>query len=89
MTTASANDDDNFGTEQGQKIINSMLGTERRNRVLAGLYMGRSDVALMVRQSALHVWKVIVFFVFFNKTMGQFIKDWIHFYKLALRPCYS
>jgi len=60
MTTASANDDDNFGTEQGQKIINSMLGSERRNRVLAGLYMGRSDVALMVRQSALHVWKVIV-----------------------------
>jgi len=60
MTTASANDDDNFGTEQGQKIIHTMLGSERRNRVLAGLYMGRSDVALMVRQSALHVWKVIV-----------------------------
>ena len=58
MTTASANDDDNFGTEQGQKIIHTMLGAERRNRVLAGLYMGRSDVALMVRQSALHVWKV-------------------------------
>eukprot|EP00090_Calanus_glacialis_P034085 TRINITY_DN5691_c0_g1_i1.p1 TRINITY_DN5691_c0_g1~~TRINITY_DN5691_c0_g1_i1.p1 ORF type:complete len:2002 (-),score=813.41 TRINITY_DN5691_c0_g1_i1:71-5326(-) len=60
MTTASANDDDNFGTEQGQKIIHTMLGSDRRNRVLAGLYMGRSDVALMVRQSALHVWKVIV-----------------------------
>merc|ERR1719400_2754779 len=60
MTTASAGDDDNFGTEQGQKIISKLLGTERRNRVLAGLYMGRSDVALMVRQSALHVWKVIV-----------------------------
>merc|ERR1719336_247748 len=60
MTTASANDDDNFGTEQGQKIITNMLGSDRRNRVLAGLYMGRSDVALMVRQSALHVWKVIV-----------------------------
>ena len=60
MTTASASDDDIFGTEQGQKIISDMLGADRRNRVLAGLYMGRSDVTLMVRQSALHVWKVIV-----------------------------
>merc|ERR1719180_338029 len=58
MTTNS--DDDNFEIESGLNIITNMLGTERRNRVLAGLYMGRSDVALMVRQSALHVWKVIV-----------------------------
>lgn len=60
MTTESAGDDDNFGTENSQQAILRMLGSERRNRVLAGLYMGRSDTALMVRQSALHVWKVIV-----------------------------
>ena len=60
MSTQSAGDDDNFGTEASQRIVIKTLGLERRNQVLAGLYMGRSDVALMVRQASLHVWKVIV-----------------------------
>ncbi|XP_067121067.1 stalled ribosome sensor GCN1 [Centruroides vittatus] len=60
MSTETADEDDNFGTEQSHKAILYALGEERRNRVLAGLYMGRSDVALMVRQAALHVWKVVV-----------------------------
>ncbi|GBP56848.1 eIF-2-alpha kinase activator GCN1 [Eumeta japonica] len=60
MSTETASEDDNFGTEQSHQAIIHALGVERRNRVLAGLYMGRSDVALMVRQAALHVWKVVV-----------------------------
>lgn len=60
MTTETASEDDNFGTEQSHAAIIRFLGAERRNRVLAGLYMGRSDVSLMVRQAALHVWKVVV-----------------------------
>jgi len=60
MTTETASEDDNFGTEASSEIVEKRLGSERRNRVLAGLYMGRSDVALMVRQAALHVWKIIV-----------------------------
>lgn len=60
MSTETASEDDNFGTEQSHMAIINILGAERRNRVLAGLYMGRSDVALMVRQAALHVWKVVV-----------------------------
>ncbi|XP_063238170.1 stalled ribosome sensor GCN1 isoform X2 [Bacillus rossius redtenbacheri] len=60
MSTETADEDDNFGTEQSHQAIIDALGGGRRNRVLAGLYMGRSDVALMVRQAALHVWKVVV-----------------------------
>ena len=41
-------------------MVIGSLGIERRNRVLSGLYMGRSDTALLVRQASLHVWKVIV-----------------------------
>jgi len=60
MSTESASEDDSFGTENSQVAILDVLGRERRDRVLAGLYMGRSDTALLVRQAALHVWKVIV-----------------------------
>ncbi|XP_067931600.1 stalled ribosome sensor GCN1-like [Watersipora subatra] len=60
MSTETAHDDDNFGTEISQQMVINSLGPERRNRVLSGLYMGRSDTALHVRQASLHVWKVIV-----------------------------
>jgi hypothetical protein len=60
MTTEGADEDDNFGTESSHQAILEALGVDRRNRVLARLYMGRSDTAPLVRQAALHVWKVVV-----------------------------
>eukprot|EP00079_Xenopus_tropicalis_P029628 XP_012825198.1 PREDICTED: eIF-2-alpha kinase activator GCN1 [Xenopus tropicalis] len=60
MTTETASEDDNFGTVQSTKAIREALGADRRNRVLAGLYMGRSDTQLVVRQASLHVWKIVV-----------------------------
>lgn len=60
MTTESGHEDDNFGTEESQQALVDSLGVERRNHVLASLYMCRSDIALQVRQASLHVWKVVV-----------------------------
>jgi len=59
-TTESVDEDDNFGSETGLQAVTHSLGRDRRDRVLSGLYMGRSDIAATVRQSALHVWKTII-----------------------------
>ncbi len=46
---------------------------ERRNDVLARLYVVRTDVQYTVRQEALHVWKTVV--VNTPKTLGQILPD--------------
>lgn len=43
MSTESE-EDDNFGTEAAHQTLLKSLGKERRDRVLAGLYMGRCSV---------------------------------------------
>lgn len=43
----------------GRNLIKA-LGLERRNAVLAKLYMSRSDVQHPVRTAALHIWKTVV-----------------------------
>lgn len=60
MTTETADEDDNFGTEHSHSAIADALGGDRRNKLFSGLYMGRLDTSLMVRQSSVHVWKVVV-----------------------------
>ncbi|CAG8475625.1 4963_t:CDS:10 [Paraglomus occultum] len=53
-------EDEAGGTEASRKALLETLGRERRDRVLAALYIVRQDVAALVRSSALHVWKAIV-----------------------------
>jgi len=53
-------EDDALGTEEGVKAVGEVLGGERREIVLSTLYILRSDVNLLVRQSSIHVWKTIV-----------------------------
>jgi HEAT repeat protein len=53
-------DDEGASTEAQGRAIIEVLGKEKRNEVLAALYMVRTDISLSVRQAALHVWKTIV-----------------------------
>lgn len=53
-------DDEGASTEAQGRAIVDVLGKDRRNEVLAAVYMVRSDVSLTVRQAALHVWKTVV-----------------------------
>ncbi|KAL7109894.1 hypothetical protein ACP275_06G203700 [Erythranthe tilingii] len=53
-------DDEGSSTEAHGRAIIEVLGRDKRNEILAALYMVRTDVSLVVRQAALHVWKTIV-----------------------------
>ena len=68
MAGADDDDDENEGVEiyEGNATLNAaramaaVLGMERRNAILATLYLLRSDTSSGVRQCALQVWKTMV-----------------------------
>jgi hypothetical protein len=53
-------DDEGASTEAQGRAIIDVLGREKRNEVLAAVYMVPSDVSLTVQQAAFHVWKTVV-----------------------------
>ena len=46
--------------ESSRKALLDALGIERRDRVLAALYIVRQDGVAVVRQSSIQIWKVMV-----------------------------
>ncbi|CAM9654236.1 unnamed protein product, partial [Hapterophycus canaliculatus] len=55
-----ATEDDARGSTRAGEAIEEALGLDRRNSILASLYLIRSDTSAVVRQSALQVWKTVV-----------------------------
>ena len=46
--------------ETSRKALTEVLGAERRDRILSALYLARQDAIHAVRQSSIHIWKVLV-----------------------------
>ncbi|KAI0657693.1 ARM repeat-containing protein [Cubamyces menziesii] len=46
--------------ESSRKALVEVLGLERRDRILAALYLARQDAVNVVRQSSVHIWKALV-----------------------------
>ncbi|KAJ8518630.1 hypothetical protein ONZ45_g4322 [Pleurotus djamor] len=46
--------------ESSRKALTSVLGPERRDRILSALYLVRQDSVMVVRQSSIHIWKALV-----------------------------
>jgi len=47
-------------TESSRRALLEVLGQERRDRILAALYLVRQDGVVVVRQSSIQIWKVLV-----------------------------
>lgn len=48
------------GADHARKVLLEALGAERRDRVLATLYIVRQDSVAIVRQASIHIWKALV-----------------------------
>ena len=58
--TSMDDEEETGGNESDRRALVDILGVERYQVVLASVYIIRSDVNAIVRQSSLHVWKSLV-----------------------------
>lgn len=52
--------EDTTMAETSRKALVEVLGVERRDRILAALYLARQDAVNVVRQSSVRIWKALV-----------------------------
>ncbi|KAH8827750.1 armadillo-type protein [Flagelloscypha sp. PMI_526] len=52
---------ENASGEASKKALVEVLGQERRDRILAALYLVRQDAVAVVRQAAAQIWKALVY----------------------------
>lgn len=69
IQTSLDSDDEGISTDNSVQALLQALGETRRAEVLATVYLARNDVALAVRNTALHVWKTLV--VNTPRTLGE------------------
>jgi len=46
--------------ESSRRALLEVLGAERRDRILAALYLVRQDGVVVVRQASIQIWKALV-----------------------------
>lgn len=46
--------------ENSRRALVEVLGPERRDRILAALYLVRQDGVVVVRQASIQIWKALV-----------------------------
>lgn len=46
--------------DNSRRVLTDLLGPERRDRILAGLYILRQDDISVVRLASIQVWKALV-----------------------------
>jgi hypothetical protein len=51
---------DTAAGDSSRKALAEVLGAERRDRILAALYLSRQDAVNVVRQTTVHIWKALV-----------------------------